>query len=281
MKEYTRKLCNKEFDNRTKYWHHTHRKTLCVPKEIVIDELNDQKGKIKLYQKENEIFKEQNQIYEEKLKSLSEELELVKENMIFQNQQKIIYEFNDYSNRLSTTTNINNIGIDGLFKIDISKPDEERLDHIPKELYLEILKCKNLNETMTQLARAVYFNPRAPENYRWCIFDKKAKMGAFEYDHISNGICTKDTAAVIETNMQNVMAKVLTIMDKIKETTPFTHKQIRNYNDLYSAFGTEIENDVINNIKDLAFNDRDLPRVMWKQLNIPLLNAKIKTKIKT
>ena len=39
----------------------------------------------------------------------------------------------------------------------------------------------------------IYFHPRCPENWRWCVLDEKAKFGGLEFNHKTGTLVKRST----------------------------------------------------------------------------------------
>jgi hypothetical protein len=278
MKDYVCLLCNKMFDTRQKYWNHNHRKKPCVDNKIVIEkseyELTTKILADKLEEKDKNL-EEKDKNLEEKEKeinNLKEKIEFLK--VIHEQRNQIEYQnyYDLSSNNHINNTIINPIGMDSLLKIPYAKHEEETLNHIPPKVFFEILNCENVKDTIPQLMRAIYFNPKAPENCRWAIFDKKAKNGAFEYNHDTDGIIVQNSEYTIEQNIQSVLSRVIQILDTLKHAHGFTQQQQLNYNKIYDLFGSYINPGVLNNVKSMAYNNSGLPKSFWKHMKLPMLN---------
>jgi hypothetical protein len=256
MKEYICANCGKQLKDRKKYWEHTKRNKPCIASKMLFDknELEEKDKKLKLIEKENN--------------DLKEKLELFK---VIQEQRTQIEYQNYYDLTNINNTIINPIGMDSLLKIAFAKPEEETLNHIPPTMFLEILNCENIKDTIPQLMRAIYFNPKAPENCRWAIFDKKAKNGAFEYNQDTDGIIIQNSEYTIEQNVQSVLSKVIHILDTLKKAHGFTPQQQLNYNNIYDLFGSYINQGILNNVKTMAYNNSGLPKSFWRHMNLQML----------
>ena len=268
MKEYKCQLCGKIFDDYIKHWQHTNRKTLCVPKEQVLEELKQQKGMAKLIENKNKSLEKENDSLRKELKLTKQLVDQSKELVKEKNKQQTI-NFNNFD--FSNTNNIqtlNQVEIDKYFNVELTHEKEKTLSHIPAELFLEILKCDTVDESATQIVRSIYFNPKAPENYTWCVVDKKAKYGILQFNHDVNQLMQVETTDTIERNVQNVLPQVLDIMTGIQKVVPFNKKQEQNYHGLYGLYGESLEMSTIDKIKDMAYDDRDFPRTIWKQLKL-------------
>jgi hypothetical protein len=265
MKEYICALCGKCLKDRKRYWDHTHRKTPCTTEKIILDKTD--------LELTTNIIKEKDKKLEEIEKEnndLKEKLELFK--VIHEQRNQIEYQnYYDLSNTNISNTIINPIGMDSLLKIPFTKPEEETLNHIPPTMFFEILNCENVKDTIPQLMRAIYFNPKAPENCRWAIFDKKAKNGAFEYNYDTDGIIVQNSEYTIEQNVQSVLSKVIHILDTLKEVHGFTSQQQLNYNKIYDLFGSYMNPGVLNNVKNMAYDNSGLPKSFWKHMKLQML----------
>lgn len=61
-------LCGREFEKHNLWWYHKNKsKKLCIPKETVLQQLDTQKGKIKLYQQEIQKLEKKIEIMQEQL----------------------------------------------------------------------------------------------------------------------------------------------------------------------------------------------------------------------
>lgn len=277
MKEYICQLCEKSFAHRGSYWAHVNRKTLCVPKEHVLDELQQQKGMTKHYEYKTKEIEDQKKSLLEENERLKKQLELVEE-LAKEKQQTINFNNFDFSKTNLTNLTIqslqhNETDFDKYFNVKLTPDNEHTLDHIPPELFLEILKCKTVDQSVTQIVKSIYFNPKAPENYTWTVVDIKAKTGTLRFSHDLNTVVIADTNDTIERNVQSVIPKVMDIITNIQKKVPFSRKQEQNYHGLYGLYGTPLESSTLNEIKNMAYEDRDLPRALWKQMSLDIVRS--------
>jgi hypothetical protein len=260
MKDYICVLCGKDLLNSKRFYEHTKRnKNPCIQNKIVVEKSDYEETTKKLEEKEKEVI------------DLKEKLELFK--IIHEQRNQIEYQnYYDLSNTNINNTIINPIGIDSLLRIPYAKHEEETLNHIPPNVFFEILNCENVKDTIPQLMKAIYFNPKAPENCRWAIFDKKAKNGAFEYNHYTDGIVVQNSEYTIEQNVQSVLSKVIQILDTLKKAHGFTPHQQLNYNKIYDLFGSYMNQTVLKDVKTMAYNNSGLPKSFWKHMKLQMLN---------
>jgi hypothetical protein len=271
MKKYICKLCGIDQFNSKKYYEHTKRNKSCISDEIILKKSEYELATKKLEEK-NKKLEETTEKYQQEVNALKEKIEYLK--IIHEQRNQLEYHnYYDLSNNQHiNNTIINPIGMDSLLRIPYAKHEEETLNHIPPTMFFEILNCENVKDTIPQLMRAIYFNPKAPENCRWAIFDKKAKNGAFEYNHDTDGIIVQNSEYTIEQNVQSVLSKVIHILDTLKKAHGFTPQQQLNYNKIYDLFGSCINQGVINNVKSMAYNNSGLPKSFWKHMKLPMLN---------
>jgi hypothetical protein len=270
MKEYICKVCKKEFKSYKRWWEHNNKIKPCEENvQKIIIEKSDYDMTAKQLEEKDKAIEESKQ----EILHLKEKLEFLK--VIHEQRNQIeyqnYYDLSTNNNHHINNTIINPIGMDSLLKIPYNKYEEETLNHIPPTMFFEILNCENVKDTIPQLMRAIYFNPRAPENCRWAIFDKKAKNGAFEYNHDTDGIVVQNSEYTIEQNIQSVLSRVIQILDTLKQVHGFTQQQQLNYNKIYDLFGSYMNPGVLNNVKTMAYNNSGLPKSFWKHMKLPIL----------
>jgi hypothetical protein len=168
-----------------------------------------------------------------------------------------------------------------LFGLDFSGNSRERLDHISMDMMMAILNHKEFNNTLKHLAKAVFFHPKAPENWKWCVTDKNAKFGALEYNHESNTVIRKLTGKVINTNMQNVVFQVTDLLEELSRNRNFNQVQAYNYNKIFNLIGNDFTQEQIKSIKESAFDARNLVRALWESLFISVESTPVACQIKS
>lgn len=287
-------FCEKIFTDKSAHWRHKNKKkTPCVSMEkfntiIQESEMKDtklQKYEIVTKQLENECkqlrqlvdnISQKDNIIFNKIDEVANRLDLIDEQIII--NPNVNTKIN---NCLISNSNSNNLN----FSVRMSEPSKEILSHIKPEELLCILNHNQFTDSLAHLIVAVFFHPKCPENWRWCVNDKKAKYGGLEYDHKTNTLITRSTEELITENVQNVVFQVGDILEKAKLETEFNINQVSNYHRIYGLVGsTDIGKENLKRVRDVAHENRNFPKVLWNQLNIGMsttdYNHQIKLKTK-
>ena len=163
--------------------------------------------------------------------------------------------------------------------INFAKPGEEKIDHITKDMILQIMKADNFQDVCKELMKQMYFNNEVPENSGWCIIYPKNENAAMVLDHDSGTFKRENTKKIIDEKFTNMMDKISHLINEIYNDPETREKlstnQRRNIFQLYNHFGmTHISRDspmVYKEIHSLAYNIRQIPMDSWKKEG---LNAK-------
>lgn len=262
---YTCPLCGHVFGDRRSYWYHTKKmKSGCMTKEQCIELLEN----VKIEKNKRIFYETRMKKQKTEIKELQQRIKSMEENFGEDYRSLKTQNFINNVERMNTINTNNNIDIGQIVNIQLSKPEKERMDHLKQEMLLKILCCKDFDKTVTMLTKAVYFNPNAPENMTWCVRDKKAKFGAIEYNHETNTLLTKMTDSVINENVQNMMSQIVDIIDDLQKEFPFNKEQALNHHKLFNLFATELNQECLNGIKELAYEQRHLSRALWSSLQL-------------
>lgn len=280
-KDYVCDLCNKHFSDRSNYYKHTkNNKRSCLSVEEC--------RKLKVNETKLHYFEDKTSQLEEDCEKLQEECERlqslitngiveVKNELVDIKKQNEFIEdiieskqtgfYTAYNNCVVNNSNNKNMN----FSIKFTNNEKERLDHIPKEQMLYILDQEDFAISIGDLVEAVYFNPKAPENIKWCITDKNAKLGALEYNHESNTIVRKMTRSVIIKNLQSILFGMTDVLDDLKNTCSFNQQQGINYSRYFDMVGAiTFKEEYIKVIKERAYADRNFAKALWDKLQIAL-----------
>jgi hypothetical protein len=168
-----------------------------------------------------------------------------------------------------------------LFGLDFTENAREKLDHISMDQMMAILNHKEFNNTLKHLAKAVFFHPLAPQNWKWCVTDKNAKFGALEYNPESNTVIRKLTGTVINTNMQNLIFQITDLLEELRQNRSFNQIQAYNYNKIFNLIGNDFTQEQISSIKETAFDGRNLAKALWESLFIPVESTPMVCQVKT
>ena len=289
-KMWTCLICNSQFDEYKKYWFHTNkRKTACITSSECKTIVKEKEHIEKQCNQLSYIAEERKRIIERKEK----EIKFLKS--LLEKENTNIKAITDSIDTLKTSINLkddtivslddipwynNNIQKNTICLVDLKRPNHERFDHITDNDMLCILNHNDFNDTLQDLTSLVYFHPKAPENFKWCIFDRKAKIGALEFNHETNTLLFKDSNDVVNTNMKNVIYKITGMLEKLEKDSDFNPVQRRNCNFLVDKVGNEFTPDQIKHMKEAGYQRRHLPRAVWYSLNVDMAKSPFIEKLK-
>ena len=148
---------------------------------------------------------------------------------------------------------------------------------------LHILSIPEHDKLVGELMNTVYFDPKAPENWGWCVNDKKSKEGSLEYNHETNTLVRRDTDELIAKRLRSVIYGIGDMMEELKIRTAFNDKQAYNYNRLIDMVGMQdYDKSFIKAVKEIAYEGRQFPQALWNRsgygLETKTYTAKIKSK---
>lgn len=263
-------LCNKFFTYKS-YWYHANKtKKLCMPKETVLNEIKQGRGKVVQFEKKVEKLEKKVKESNKEVESLKKQLEIYKSFQSHMSTPTIInYDNCDFSTKNVNVNITDKNGIDERCNVTIAPPKTEKLDHLKPDMILAIMNCQDFDFALSELVRVVYFNPLAPHNHRWCVPDKKSKYGGLEYDHKSKLIVSRDTNEMVEDNYQYVISELMDLLENVKDSHGFNKRQILNYDLIYDTFGGDkIDKKHVNNFKELGYKYRNMIKSLWDQLEL-------------
>jgi hypothetical protein len=296
-KEYVCELCNTQFTNRGTYWAHKNKKkTACISQEKCF-EIVDKIQELDKTKQENEKLKEmisklsQNDSkIEQLITKIGDDKSYIKESIstLLSSVDKVqeTIETNQTAHQLTQINNTMNNNADNkmCFDIHFTENNKEKLSHISQEMMLKILNHKDFNDTLKHIAKTVFFHPEAPQNWKWCVTDKKAAEGALEYNAESNTVIRKSTGEVINCNMQNIIFQISDFLTNLKKNKcEFNDTQTRNREKIYETLGNDFTSEQINCIKGAGYDGRNLAKALWESLYITVEStpiSRIKTKVK-
>lgn len=298
-KKYYCYLCQSTFDNKSNYNRHRRKKkSACVSQEQVeemYEENKTTKTKLEHFQS---VTAEQKQIIQQKESELEQLKRLVnnlsdKDTYVRQAFDQVVTKLDvvqdtieDSKDNFFSAANqqvIHNntlVQNNNLFNVLFTKPRKERLDHITKDMLLQILDHENVNDAWGDLARSIYFHPKAPENWKWTILDIHDKFGTLEYCHETNTLTRKCTIDVIKRNMENVLFPVSDLLDELRKTRNFNKPQAINCSILMNQVGQDFTPSQVNSVKDSAYAGRNFPKTLWDSLSIKVETTTLNNQIK-
>lgn len=202
----------------------------------------------------------------------------VMENTLDEHKDKLIIQ-SQTNNILCNNNNMNDNKM--VFAMSFTEKTNERVNHISQDDMMDILNHNEYNDTLKHLTKAVYFHPLAPQNWKWCVNDKNAQLGALEYDADTHSVSRKPAGEVINRNLQNAVFQLTDILGELnKAKRVFNETQNRNREKIYNSLGNDFTLEQINNVKNAAYDGRNLVKALWESLHLKLNADPITCKIK-
>ena len=205
-------MCQTDFGTKGLLHKHQRNKHPCITPKRCLELINEINLKTQELNKSHSQTKEHKDVLEQQrreidhLKSL-----LIKTEEIKKSIDKLGEKIDEkqvantvFNNNINNHNNINNDN-KMLVAIDFSEKGKVNLNHITPAQTMQILDCKDFNNSLKYFTQVVFFNPKAPENQTWCVVDKNAQWGALEYNPESNSAVRRQTVDVITSNMTELI----------------------------------------------------------------------------
>jgi hypothetical protein len=292
-KSYHCDVCNKDFDNYKMYWKHMNRKTACVSSKEIIEQIQSKDSRINYFKAK---FEERNQELErnnEELEKREREIEYLK-NLLSRNEDNIekisdkldlVQDSIDNKNNTFTCNqfqqinNLTNENKNNVINIEFAEPKKEKLDHITQDMMMNILNQKSYNVSVGKLIQSIYFHPKAPENWNWCVTDCDLQLGVLRFDHESGNLQRDNTEQVIQKQYANVMFRVVDMLDELRRERNLNRPQAINCSRLCNSLGTKLDSDQVSAVKEVAYQGRNLSKSLWDYLDIMVETTTVPTRI--
>ena len=167
-------------------------------------------------------------------------------------------------------------------QINIAKPGKEQIDHITREVLLELLNTYTFSDLCQELMKLTYFNKEVPNNSNWCIAYPINEQGALAFNHETQQFNRELTVEVIDDKFYNMMNLLNTIVSSIYDDPSIekTEKQRKNCMRFFHFLGEdEISKksaEIYEKIRKMAYNYKSIPMKSWndKGLNANYLSIK-------
>ena len=275
MKDYTCSICKKHFEYRSNYYRHIkNKKKSCIPNdkiEILEGQYVIDNNKLKFFETKVKTLEEENN----RLKKIVDNINPTKDNI------KIVDNTTNYSNCIVNQQSNNNLNKNLNFSVKLTPNEEERFDHIPREQMLQILNNNDFTESVGDLVDAVYFNPLAPQNMKWCVTDKGTYFGAIEYNSETNTLIrSSPTNDIITKHLQNLLYGMTDKLNDLRSSSALSQQQDLNSNRFYDMVGQEsYKMEYINKIKDKAYEGRNFTRALWDKLDLSIEKTQLTLRV--
>ena len=175
--------------------------------------------------------------------------------------------------------NITNQNIEQINNTVIEKPQilflehgKEKIDHITREIILQLLQNYNFNDMCCELIKLMYFNKNVPENSNWMIaYPKNAKAGV-EYNYTTEQFERKCTIDIVDdkfSNMINLLQHLIEEIyqdDEINNTlTSHQKRNISRYDEHVGMLEISKESpELYAQIREIAYTHRVISTSSWK-----------------
>jgi len=279
MKKYSCDLCGKDFDDRSNLYRHKARKNPCIA-PVKVEKLanlqvltNQLESKTRILEEETKNLKRETTEQKAKITHL-EQLLAGQSNKTCGTISNVQVtngsaEFNNCV--LNNNTVLNNTNVNPCCIIKLAPYDQERYDHIDNDEILSILGKETFVKSLTELAEAVYFNPRAPENARWAITDKKGAFGAIEHKHDTNTLIRARPRELIEKNLRCLIDGMSDKFEELRESCTLNEQQNKNYLRYFTMIGdNDFQTEHVDAIKEMAYNSSDFTQGLWRVLHLKI-----------
>jgi hypothetical protein len=181
------KDCNKTFETKYHYSRHVANKSMCQTK-IFVNE-HDPKDKLqckyclKKYKNQYSFDRHLTNVNGACFQKQMLEQNTYRQTKLEQHLKAIEYKIDTIKTPLKAI-NAPIQMINQTNQILFVKPGKEKIDHITKDIILQLLDTHSFTTFCTDLMRLVYFNKNVPQNSNWCIaYPKNGKAGVvFNYD---------------------------------------------------------------------------------------------------
>jgi hypothetical protein len=251
-------LCNKCFDNKSKYQSHKDNQSRCgvIVPEYRFDFVCDKCGKTFACKR-----------------NLTEHLEN-KNGKCFKRhlqQQQVFKRLQELEQRMDNIKPIinNNFNINNLFV----RHGRETITHITKEDILKLLSYKSFVYMATDIIKLLYFSRKNPRNANWTIAYPKDEKAGVTFNYDTELFERVPTEILINDKFGNAFDLLQPLIEEIlkedEENNILTQQQRINISKFYHFFGSyEISKDnkdIYDSIHNMAYNFRSIPMNQWKE----------------
>ena len=154
-----------------------------------------------------------------------------------------IGEINQMVNNQMVSNQINNQTVNNEPKKNILfvEHGKERIDHITRQIMLELLNKTNFNDMCCELIKLMYFNKDVPENSNWMIAYPKNPKAGVEYNYSTNQFERKYTVDIVDDKFTNLIDLLQPLIEEIfredERDNILNAQQRRNINQYYEHVG--------------------------------------------
>jgi len=307
-KKYICELCGIDFWCYKSYWSHINRKKgACISKEKCLEIIKEKEQKdIALVQKDKVLeqkdiaLEQKEKVLEETQKELQTLRDILSKTNVKNDIETVKHDFEQLgvlvkesinkekmlaitnNNTLNNNVVLNNTNPkDMVFDMQFTERGAERVDHIDGTLMKTILSHEKFDDTLNHVAKAIFFHPEAPQNWKWCVIDKNAQHGCLEFEKELRNAVRKMAGEVINENMRHAIFQITDLLgDFERKKLVLNDRQKYNRERLFDRLGVDFTPEQVNGIKEVAYAGRNLVKSLWESVGIGLEAVPITCKIK-
>lgn len=154
------------------------------------------------------------------------------------------------------------------------KRGKENVDHITKDVVLELFKNTKFIFICEELMKLVYFNINVPQNCSWSIAYPKNDNAGVAYNHDEDEFERKETKEIVEDKFSNMINLLVPVMQAIHKDTVLYEslsdmQQVNIVRFFYHLGMYQISKespDVYEAMHRLCYEQRRIPMKLWGDL---------------
>jgi hypothetical protein len=181
----------------------------------------------------------------------------------------LIDTLNVFSGDINNTFNVNNNN--KIKPIKFKKRGKERVDHITKDVVLELFKNQKFILICEELMKLIYFNEKIPENTTWSIAYPKNETAGVAYNHEDDDFERKETKEIVEDKFSNMINLLVPVMQSIHKDTVFYEtlsdmqqvNMVRFFYHLGMYHISKESPDMYKAMHKLCYEQRHVPMRIW------------------
>lgn len=268
--------CNKSFEEKSKYKRHLDKKIPCSDNNFQkIEKLEECKycsKKFKASELQSHLNDNNNVCHYKQKETLAislidAKLDKLMPVLLNTNDKSVI--INNNSKIINNNSKIVNKNGKELKKIEFRKPGKERVDHITKEMILQIFQ-KKFSSVCVDLMTLIYFNPDVPENSMWSIAYPKNEEAAIVLNQDTDEFERKLTEDIVEDKFENMIELLFPLVRSIQDDVvlypTLSDMQKGNLVRFLSHLKYRIATDspfIYKIIHKLCYEQRRIPMKLW------------------
>jgi uncharacterized C2H2 Zn-finger protein len=170
--------------------------------------------------------------------------------------------------------NIGKLEVNNKIKpVKFRKRGKERVDHITRDVVLELFKNQKFILICEELMKLIYFNEKVPENSSWSIAYPKNDTAGVVYNDDDDDFERRSTKQIVEDKFSNMINLLVPVMQSIHKDVEFYEtlsdiQQVNMVNFFYHLGMYQISKespDVYEAMHKLCYAQRKIPMKLWSE----------------